>query len=222
MYYYSVLLLLTRCEEEKQFYKGGWRIKSQSTLCRPASQWVRGCRTVFNILNAWSCQTFFLYSNFLFVCVWKDLFFFFGSQNKCNDTECVTFTTMKYSKESFSICIYLFFLWGPLFSRRRRRPVVIRARDLFCRFLRMCDVRPSNLFGSRVECNSWLAPLPKSQTGKWLASACRSIDNIPHPKKSESNHSGPFFSYRVKKRENLFNDDLAVHFWLKFHPFDDV
>jgi hypothetical protein len=103
-----------------------------------------------------------------------------------------------FKREFFDLYLFIF-LWGPLFSRRRRRPVVIRARDLFCRFLRMCDVRPSNLFGSRVECNSWLAPLPKSQTGKWLASACRSIDNIPHPKKVNRITAVPFFPIESRK-----------------------
>lgn len=117
MYYYSLLLLLTRCEEEKIFYKGGWRIKSQSTLCRPASQWVRGCRTDFNILNAWSCQTFFLYSNFLFVCVWKDLFFFFFDRKISATTPNVwRLLLWNIQKRVFRFVFIYFFVGSVIFS----------------------------------------------------------------------------------------------------------
>lgn len=53
------------------------------------------------------------------------------------------------------------------------------------------------------------------QTGKWLASACRSIDNTKVS-------SWPSWKEILKRRVDLFNDDREVHFWLKFLPFDEV
>ena len=195
MYYYSVLLLLTRCEEEKISTRtDGGLNRNQLCVGQPS---VSGA--VGPISISWTLEAVKLFS-------WIQIFFLCACEKTYLDRK-ISATTpnvwrlllWNIQKRVFRF-VFIYFFVGPLFSRRRRR-VVIRARDLFCRFLRMCDVCPSNLFGSRVECNSWLAPLPKSQTGKWLASACRSIDNTKKKKKVNRITAVPFFLSSQEKRE---------------------
>jgi hypothetical protein len=154
----------------------------------------------FQYLERLKLSNFFLVFKFSFCVRVKRLIFFGGgSQNKCNDTECVTFTTMKYSKESFSICIYLFFCGVRYFL------VVVVVLLLSAPVISFVDffecvtcARQTSLARESSATADWhLCPSPKPGSG-WRRRVAQSII-YPTQKKVNRITAVPFFPIESRK-----------------------
>lgn len=144
MYYYSVLLLLTRCEEEKKFRirADGGLNRNQLCVGQPASE----CGAVGPISISWTLEAVKLFSciQIFFLCACEKTYFFLGGDRKISATTPNVWRLLLWNiqKRVFRFVFIYFFVGSVIFS----------SSSSSC-----CYPRPWSLLS--ISSNVWRAPV---------------------------------------------------------------